>query len=97
VPSPNELESAYDALDLAETNDNERKTLWRMLSAYQLTGSYEEFCSWLGLQINDRTQTLYDLAHHSYAAAWDRYGWERLQVMCRIGWNGLYLNDRRLM
>jgi hypothetical protein len=93
----NDQREAMDAFDRAEVNEDERKTLWRLLAAYQLTNDYREFCSWLGLQINEKTEALYGLAHACYVVGWNRYGWEKLQSMCDIGWNGLYLNDRRLM
>jgi hypothetical protein len=96
VDANDEIE-AQDAFDRAEADESERKVLWRLLAAYQLNDTYESFCSWLGLQLNEQTEALYKLTHACYVVGWNRYGWDRLQVMCKIGWNGLYLNDRRLM
>ena len=93
-----DLAEAIDALDRAEADNAERKVLWRMLAAYQMFPSYTDFCDRLGLRYSKKeSQFLYDLSRTSYTAAWQRYGWTRLQVMCRIGWNGLYLNDWKLM
>jgi len=43
------------------------------------------------------TERLYEHAHACWVVGWNRYGWDKLQQMCRIGWGGLYLHDRRLV
>jgi hypothetical protein len=97
VASANDIEDAQDTLDNTERSHKERDTLRRLLAAYKLCDDYEEFCGWLGLKIEPATADLYSLAHYAYIESWNRYGWERLQMMCRKGWDSLYLNDRRLM
>jgi hypothetical protein len=88
---------ANDAFDRAERDNEERKALWRLLAAYELNTDYGEFIAWMGLRDTPAAKDLYDLAHACWTVGWNRYGWDRLQQMCRIGWNGLYLNDRRLV
>ena len=86
-----------DTLDRAETDEAERKALWRCLAAYEMTNDYEGFAALLRLDATQpATDLLYGITHWVYLAAWNRYGWARLQTMIRIGWQGLYLYDGSL-
>jgi hypothetical protein len=89
-------EDVLETLVKAKTDNQERKTLWRCLSAYDLTNSYEEFCAWLRIKDNQEAEDLYATTHMAFITIWREHGWEKLQTMIRIGWQGLYLNDRRL-
>ena len=84
---------ALDTLDRAERNVDDRKTLWRCLSVYDMSDDYEAFCQWLHLDsTHPDVERLYEIVHQAYAEAWKRYGWTQLQMMIRIGWQGLYSN-----
>jgi len=95
MADPYETE-ARNWLYRADRDIEERKTLWRALSAYDMCDGYLDFCSYLGMRLGRRSELFYDTLHACYALAWKTYGWDQLQRMIRIGWNGLYLHDGRL-
>jgi len=84
---------AFDTLSRAKTDNEERKALWLCLAAYDVSKEYESFRSLLGLTDGAAAESFYEQIHLAYVLAWNTYGWEELQRMIRIGWNGLYLRS----
>lgn len=97
VLTPEEEARGRQALEEASRDNEERKTLWRGLAAYELNPRYEEFAEWLHLDAPlQETRDLFDRFRVTFVVAWRTLGPTELGRMCRIGWNGLYHHGNRL-